>query len=154
MVLSTWCQWLAPSHVYKTIRSYLRNVIDYQTLHIGGGSVEITQLPLLSVNLDRIRRRSEALQALRQVEQQYEHRRPVTRAHMLELLVHLDLRSPVDATVWAAACTALYGLLRCGEFTTQSGVRFDPTFQATRRGLVKRSGTSGTFYTLHLPSTK
>lgn len=60
-----------------------------------------------------------------------EARPPVTTLHLNALYHGLSFTNAFDIAVWAAACTAFWGLARLGELTTPSLV-FDPSRHAAR----------------------
>ncbi|KAF5384193.1 hypothetical protein D9615_003124 [Tricholomella constricta] len=81
-------------------------------------------------------------------------RSPITGKHLLALHQKLDLHSPRDAAIWAAALTAFWGCRHLGELLPTS-TSFSPAIHISRTSDIKTSVVNGAkVITFHLPSTK
>ena len=86
-----------------------------------------------------------------------QHSTHKTDVHHLRIIrSSLNIFTPLDATIGAAACSALYGLMRVGEFTTCDGIPFGSSWQARRRDFLRGwdSTAMRPFWSLRLPAPK
>lgn len=146
-LLSHWACWLASEgKIYATVKNYFYDLAAYQTIHHQGPQLRRADLPLLDTILKSIQNQPHTPL----------NRRPITRQHLWTIRQSLNLSTIPDAVIWAAACSALYGLMRTCEFTTRDGLQFDPQRQARRLDFKKGwdPTKSRPFWSLHLPKTK
>ncbi|KAF5388281.1 hypothetical protein D9615_000285 [Tricholomella constricta] len=81
-------------------------------------------------------------------------RSPITAKHLLALHQKLNLNTPRDAAVWAAALAAFWGCRRLGELLPSS-TSFSPALHVSRSSNITSSVVTGSkVLTFHLPSTK
>jgi len=149
--LSHWALWLAnEGKPYSTITNYFYDLAAYQVAHWRGPALRRNTLPLFDAILKTIRAKPPPA-----VHPPLD-RRPITRHHLHIIRSSLNISTPLDATIWAAACSAFYGLMRVGEFTTRDGMPFDPSWQARRRDFQRGwdSAAMRPFWSFRLPRTK
>ncbi|QRV84675.1 ABC transporter B family member 6 [Ceratobasidium sp. AG-Ba] len=81
-------------------------------------------------------------------------RRPGVLKEMMRTLHDgLNLNSPFDSAVYAAASIAFWGLCRLGELVGTARLKHNPTLRPSRSSVTMKP-TSGAPIELHLPSTK
>ena len=56
--------------------------------------------------------------------------------------------------IWAACCTAFFGFMRCGEFTSPSHSAYDPTVHLSFSDVAVDSKTCPTFIRLTIKQSK
>lgn len=82
-------------------------------------------------------------------------RHPYTPDSLAAIRNHLDLTTPLDATVFACLTTTFYSIARLGEFTVSAIRDFDPRKHVTRANMSKTANRGGLPVTkIHLPRTK
>ena len=63
-------------------------------------------------------------------------KKPITPDMLKNILVHLDMTSSLDTTVWAVCLTMFYGLLRRSNVLLNSASQFDTTKHLRRRDIL------------------
>jgi hypothetical protein len=107
----TYC-YLKPSiNAFSTIKSYLAAT---RSAYLDNG---LPPVPFGQWNLlERILRGAKRLMGGKATIK----RRPITVAFLRSIRKHFDMSSIRDRTIWCMAVTAVFGLLRCGEFTAKA----------------------------------
>ncbi|KAJ2935863.1 hypothetical protein H1R20_g1230, partial [Candolleomyces eurysporus] len=130
----------------KTIKQYLGHVKSMHT------DLDLPFQPCTSPIVQRLIRGIKRYHGERNVKRKM----PITLPVLRSLLQHLHpATSPGHLNVYAAACVAFSGFLRCGEFTTKTGETFSASTHPTRRSVEFHPNIDKpTHARLNLPASK
>ncbi|RXW11687.1 hypothetical protein EST38_g14168 [Candolleomyces aberdarensis] len=130
----------------KTIKQYLGHVKSMHT------DLDLPFAPCTSPIVQRL------IRGIKRYHGERDTRRkmPITLPVLQDLLRHLQPdTNPGHLGVYAAACVAFSGFLRCGEFTVKAGKAFSTSNQPTRRSIEFHPDLSNpTHARLNLPASK
>lgn len=146
-LLAYWAHWLAAEgKSYNSIKGYFYDLVGLQLSYLQGPTIDRSTTPLFNLVLKELK--SSPHPSLLRL--------PIERQHLALIRSSLDINSPEGATIWAACCSAFYGLMRIGEFTTKDGLLFSPSWQAKRSDCTKGwdPESKRPYFVLHLPRTK